>query len=619
MMKLKKYVPLMSAVIIFFYTPSFAQIPLDENSNGKVDIADAVGVLQTLTGERPRMSQGRDLGIYMVAVPSYDGHTVTYTLFLSGSDGTTTPNGDPASSGFVHMLCPVTVTDILPPGVSLVSATGTGWNCTGTTCVQNFCNQGGYSYNAPSHLGGPITIVATYLQEGTYQNCATIANGSNAGAWAESNLTNNTSCVTTTAVFGPGRDIALEKLAEISADGQTVTYTMNVTGSNGAALGPNAVDTLTLTCPVTITDILPPCATLISSSSAWTRTGSNYVLAMCNMGLWLGTVGGTISVPNDTPISILPPLTIVANVPPGETITNCASISNSSNEGGLAESTLVNNTSCVTTSIPGGTISVNALLDGMVWTGTLSFDLAGPQTIPGSSVPLTSVAAATGAYTLSYTSGGPSGTTLLSTTPSATQTLTNGGAIVYTLYFRTNKPDTDTITVNATLDGAPWAGPLNFTVNGPQTMSDSTVPQTSTNLSIGSYALTYTSGGPSGATFLNVTPSTTQNLTTGTAMTFTLNFTTRADAFGTIVVNAALFSGAGGSSPWTGPVSFTLTGPQTITGTSTSQTFIAMPIGTYTLTYTSGGPFGVQPFNVTPSAIQMLTSMGTSIFTLNFQ
>jgi hypothetical protein len=89
-------------------------------------------------------------------------------------------------------------------------------------------------------------------------------------------------------------------------------------------------------------------------------------------------------------------------------------------------------------------------------------------------------------------------------------------------------------------------------------------------------------------------------------------------ALGTIVVNATLASGAG-TAPWTGSVSFTLTGPQTITGTSASQTFANVPVGTYTLTYTSGGPPGATLNSVTPSVTQTLTAGNTLTFTLNFR
>ena len=53
MMKLKKYVILIPAILIFLNSISFAAISGDANDNGKLDLADAIIILQTLVGLRP--------------------------------------------------------------------------------------------------------------------------------------------------------------------------------------------------------------------------------------------------------------------------------------------------------------------------------------------------------------------------------------------------------------------------------------------------------------------------------------------------------------------------------------------------------------------------------------
>jgi len=419
-----------------------------------------------------------------------------------------------------------------------------------------------------------------------------------------------------------GRDIAIQKVGVVSADGQTITYTITVTGSNGD------IPELTILCPLTITDTLPPGATLVSSSSPswngapfWTSGGPNYVPNLCvGVGYFGLAPGDTVTFP----MVFGPPLTIVVNVPPGQVVTNCASVSDGAGAPIpwwiAAESNLANNTSCTTNSTPAGSIFVKATLDGAPWTGPVSFTVAGPQTVTGSSVPLASTASlAIGTYALSYVSGGPPGATLLSTTPSATQTLTAGGGITYMLNFRTQPATLGSIFVKATLDGAPWTGPVSFTIAGPQTVTGSLVPLASTaSLAIGTYALSYVSGGPAGATLLSTTPSATQTLTAGGGITYTLNFRTKPAAPGTIVVNATV-TDAAGVHAWTGPVSFTLTGPQTLTGTAASQTFASAPVGAYTLAYISGGPPGKTLTAITPLATQPLASGGTSTFTLVFR
>lgn len=84
---------------------------------------------------------------------------------------------------------------------------------------------------------------------------------------------------------------------------------------------------------------------------------------------------------------------------------------------------------------------------------------------------------------------------------------------------------TSTIVVNATLDGAPWSGAVNYTITGPQAYSATSVSQSFSNLPAGSYAVGYSSGGPPGVTLASITPSPTQTLSAGGTLTFTLNFT----------------------------------------------------------------------------------------------
>jgi len=85
-----------------------------------------------------------------------------------------------------------------------------------------------------------------------------------------------------------------------------------------------------------------------------------------------------------------------------------------------------------------GTIEVNATLDGVAWPGAVDYTLTPGTGSPttGSSVP-DSHTAATGNWTCSYDSGGPPGADLLDITPSATQELSDGGTITFTLEFVT--------------------------------------------------------------------------------------------------------------------------------------------------------------------------------------
>ncbi len=256
-----------------------------------------------------------------------------------------------------------------------------------------------------------------------------------------------------------------------------------------------------------------------------------------------------------------------------------------------------------------GAITVNANVDGAPWSGPVNYTITGPKADSSSSVPANYSDLPAGTYTLTYNSGGPPGATLVSISPSPTQTLASGSSINFSLNF--HKQLAGTITVNAVVDGMPWSGQVNYTITGPMTDSNYSVPQTFSNLPAGAYTLTYNYGGPAGATLVSITPSPSQHLSTGGAMAFTLNF--HRELGGTITVNA-IVDGA----PWSGPVDFTITGPTTDYSPSVPQSFGRQPPGVYTLTYNSGGPPGAMLIGITPSPTQNLAAGGSITFTLNF-
>ena len=255
-----------------------------------------------------------------------------------------------------------------------------------------------------------------------------------------------------------------------------------------------------------------------------------------------------------------------------------------------------------------GTILVNATLDGSSWSGAVYYTITGPKENSGSSVPATFSNLPAGTYTLTYSSGSPPGATLMSITPSSAQTLSTGGTITFTLNFHTVAASS--IVVSATLDGSPWSGRVNYSIHGPYADSHSSVPYTFSNLPAGTYTLTYTSRGPSGATFGSISPSPTQTLASGGTIYFTMNFYTVAT--GTAYVDATLDGSA-----WSGPVSYTIHGPYTDSSYSVPDSFSGLPAGTYSLHYNSGGPAGATLAGITPPS-QSLPAGGSISFTMNF-
>jgi len=300
------------------------------------------------------------------------------------------------------------------------------------------------------------------------------------------------------------------------------------------------------------------------------------------------------------------------------------------NSGGPAGATLVSITPSPMQSLASGgnitftlnfhrelasTIAVNATVDGLPWSGPANYTITGPRTDSSSSVPQSFGNQPAGTYTMTYNYGGPSGAMLVSITPFPTQALPTGGTIAFTLNF--HRQLAGNIVVNATVDGSPWSGPVNYTAVGPTTDFSSSVPQSFGNQPAGTYTLTYNSGGPPGATLISITPSPTQALPTGGTIAFTLNFH-RQQVAGTIVVNATL-DGA----PWkvaigSGVVNYTITGPKSDASSTVPETFSNCPPGTYTLVYSSGGPIGATLASITPSSSQNLPPGGTIVFNMNF-
>jgi uncharacterized protein (DUF2141 family) len=264
---------------------------------------------------------------------------------------------------------------------------------------------------------------------------------------------------------------------------------------------------------------------------------------------------------------------------------------------------------------PAGTVMVTATLDGTPWSGHVRCSIEGPIEDSSYSVPDSFSSLPLGTYTVSYSSGGPSGAMLASITPSPTQTLSSGGAITFTLNFQSQA--TGTVVVQATLDGSPWSGNVRYSLSGPTTDSGYSVSETFGGLPPGTYTLSYRSGGPEGATLGSITPSTRQTLSADRTITFTLNF--HSQESGTVMVQATL-----DGSPWqtaigSGTISYTLHGPVTDSSHSMPDTFSDLPPGTYTLSYTDGGPTGATLVAISPAPRQTLAPGGVITFTLEFQ
>ena len=174
------------------------------------------------------------------------------------------------------------------------------------------------------------------------------------------------------------------------------------------------------------------------------------------------------------------------------------------------------------------------------------------------------------------------------------------------------------IEVKATLCDAPWEGDVQYKLTGPGAAAPTVIDGTNVtalfdNVDCGNWTCEYVSGGPPGAYLVDITPDPTQEVTTGSTITFTLNFEQSI-----IEVEATLCD-----APWEGDVQYTLTGPGAaaptiINGTSVPNSHTG-EAGNWTCGYVSGGPPGAFLVDITPDPTQEVTSCANITFTLNFE
>jgi len=172
------------------------------------------------------------------------------------------------------------------------------------------------------------------------------------------------------------------------------------------------------------------------------------------------------------------------------------------------------------------TIVIKATHDGSPWIGAVQYTVTGPGgSISGDTVPKTFSNVKCGNWTCVYVSGGPDGAYLDSIKPSPNQTVSEGGTITFALEFKTIPPERCTIEVKSALCDIPWEGDVQYTLteSGGSPINGTEVPDSFT-VDCGNWTCAYVSGGPAGAFLVDITPSTTQEVSGGGTITFTLNF-----------------------------------------------------------------------------------------------
>jgi uncharacterized repeat protein (TIGR01451 family)/fimbrial isopeptide formation D2 family protein len=183
--------------------------------------------------------------------------------FAVGSNGTYTLKVNNAGSASTSGT--YTVTDVLPTGLTYVSATGTGWSCSSTSGTVTCNSSTLIAPGATSANAITLTVLPAAAAAPQVTNTATVSGG---GEPASLNG-NNTSTVTTAVCNSNCPDLTVNKTLSTGTltVGTTATYTLSVTNIGGIAT----------TAGYTITDPLPTGITLNAAPTAgtgWTCTAS---------------------------------------------------------------------------------------------------------------------------------------------------------------------------------------------------------------------------------------------------------------------------------------------------------------------------------------------------------
>ncbi len=263
---------------------------------------------------------GNDIGFFPTSgAPVRPDLTIAKTHtgnFTQGQTGATytitvTNSGNGPTTGVV------TVTDVLPSGLTAATISGTGWGCTLSTLT---CTRG--DVLAPNASFPPLTLTVTVAGNappGVVTNTGTVSGG------GETNTTNNTATDMTT--IGAGADLTIDKAHTGNfTRGQTGTYTITV--RNAGAVGTSG--------SITVTDALPAGLTATGlSGSGWNCTPGTLTCTRSD------SIGAGASAP---PLTLT--VTVAANAP--------ASVTNTATVSGGGDTNTTNNSDADPTTILGG-------------------------------------------------------------------------------------------------------------------------------------------------------------------------------------------------------------------------------------------------------------------------
>ncbi len=206
-----------------------------------------------------------------------------------------TNNGPTADPG------PVTLSDPLPTGLTFVSATGAGWNCTDADNTVSCVWTG--AYGAGHNSSVTVTALATTGAVGSVTNTASVT-----GEASDTDETNNTSSATVTVTPGARLVITKTLVGGTLTVGEKATYNLTVTND-----GPSEADA------VVVTDELPAGLAYVSASTPAGSCQATGQSVTCSLHgpLAVGAVADItlVALVGPTPLPIANSATVTSSTP----------------------------------------------------------------------------------------------------------------------------------------------------------------------------------------------------------------------------------------------------------------------------------------------------------------
>lgn len=303
----------------------------------------------------------------------------------------------------------ITVTDVVPAGMTFTGATGSpGWTCAPATVPAGQTLTCTYSGGpVPSGTVGTIAITATAAGPAPFPpftNCARVHLDPSSGM-NDSDRSNNRACITVTKPGGK-IDVGIKKtgVSKPGPAGTDYTFTLAMTNVGPAFTGANVI---------TVTDVVPAGMTFTAATGApdWTCVPAGPIpaggtLTCTYVGTGPAAAGASLGT-----------ITVTATAPGGGPFENCAKIATS---GGFVDPNQDDNKSCITV----GTVDLAIAKTGVL-VPVVDMPPAGAAnysytlTITNTGTPFT-----VGAGVVTVTDVAPAGVTFTSVTASAGWTCT---------------------------------------------------------------------------------------------------------------------------------------------------------------------------------------------------